>query len=357
MGLCLSSPKPAKKRAGPRTVKPAPLGPATASAKDSFPLSEPKSPRGVPGPYHPGITYPTRSVSPNEQLDYTSRVTIKGHANTGHKLLNSYAGEIPIGKETVQVTVKALRKIGSGSSDTDFTKWTEAVRQRLKGEISVWKKVDGPGSLVPYIGIATVDDVPAVLTQFVDGTSATEYTERLSVADIRPLILEFADALKSLHSQQLRHGSIEPQHFIVDKKGKAKLTGFAFDRMVEEELEKLRPVEEYRRSARYTPPETLEGKPTNDKSDVYSFACVALELMTRNQPFHTTKKEEAVIGLVLGGKPQLVKDYAPLEDDPWFVSLERCLTKDVEARPSMAEVYDELSGILKNQTQPSTGHL
>lgn len=62
---------------------------------------------------------------------------------------------------------------------------------------------------------------------------------------------------------------------MVDKKGKAKLGGFCFNQMIEDELRKINPSEEYRRSARYTPPEVLENKQANGKSDVYSFACVA----------------------------------------------------------------------------------
>ncbi|KIO24657.1 hypothetical protein M407DRAFT_25993 [Tulasnella calospora MUT 4182] len=52
MGLCLSSPKPAKKRAGSRTTKPLILNLVAAAAisEDSLPFAEPKSPRGVARP-------------------------------------------------------------------------------------------------------------------------------------------------------------------------------------------------------------------------------------------------------------------------------------------------------------------
>lgn len=46
--------------------------------------------------------------------------------------------------------------------------------------------------------------------------------------------------------------------------------------MIEKELGKVTLSGEHRRSARYAAPEVLENKPEDEKSDVYSFACVAL---------------------------------------------------------------------------------
>lgn len=279
----------------------------------------------------------------DEQLDYTGRVTIKGPADTSHRLLNLYDGEVTdVEGPSTKVTVQVLKKIGSGPEDPNFNKWTAAVHKRLKSEIAVWKDISGP--FVHYIGFAIVDGVPAVLTQVVEGRSAKDYLEGASIRDKRFLILAFADALKALHAEQLWHGNLEPQHFVVGTNGKAKLSGFCFNHMIERELLKVKTSGEHHRSARYAAPEVLEDKTVSDKSDVYSFACVALELMTGKQPFHEVHQETAVRKLVIEGNAPFAGDYSELMHDPWWITFKSCLSRDPEIRPSMNMVYKELAG-------------
>ncbi|KAG8950760.1 hypothetical protein FRC04_007179 [Tulasnella sp. 424] len=282
-----------------------------------------------------------KGLPPDEQLDYTGRVTIKGPADTSHRLFNLYDGEVTdVEGPRTKVTVKVLKKIGSGPEDPNFNKWTVAVHKRLKSEIAAWKDISGP--FVHYIGFAIVDGVPGVLTQVVEGTSAKDYLEGASIRDKRFLILAFADALKALHAEQLWHGNLEPPHFVVDTKGKAKLSGFCFNHMIERELSRVKTPGEHHRSARYAAPEVLEDKTVFDKSDVYSFACVALELMTGKQPFHEVQQETAVRNLVIEGNAPFAGDYSELMHDPWWITFKSCLSRDPETRPSMKMVYKEL---------------
>ncbi|KAG8959584.1 hypothetical protein FRC00_001431 [Tulasnella sp. 408] len=220
----------------------------------------------------------TTSTTYNEQVDDRKLVTRKGHPVTSHSLLDSYVGTMKDKKQT-QVTLTLLRPIGKRSQDDTFRRWKTEVRKRLDKEIIEWQKVDGP--FVKYEGRTTFGNAPAVITEFIEGTDVQNYLEKekdkKSMKDKPRLILEFARALMTLHSLNLSHGSIEPCHFIVDHKGKAKLGGYCFNRMVEEEFKKIYSFsEDYRNIARYVAPEVLENGKTDTKSDVYSFALVAL---------------------------------------------------------------------------------
>ncbi|KIO22822.1 hypothetical protein M407DRAFT_115180 [Tulasnella calospora MUT 4182] len=276
----------------------------------------------------------------NELPDYTGRVTIKGPIDTSHKLLNSYDGEVTGAPEISRVTVNVLKTVGHGLEDPHFSKWTEAVRRRLRSEIGAWMEVDGP--FVHYLGFATVGGVPAVLTQSVEATSSKEHLQKLSMQEKRLMILGFAEALMALHKEELWHGNLEPQHFVVDNKGKAKLSGFCFNHMIEKELGKVTLSKEHRRSARYAAPEVLEDNTEDEKSDVYSFACVALELLTGKQPFYTTQGEDSVAQQIINGKVPFTGDYPELQDDLWWSTLKMCWSRNPEDRPPMRTVYKEL---------------
>ncbi|KAG8911418.1 hypothetical protein FRC01_005721 [Tulasnella sp. 417] len=385
MGLCFSNPKSPKARAGQRTSNS--LGPnaaGTAAQSQSSPASNPSkstpassfdtkqsvtstqtptNPTKTPATSRPeprnstvasssglkdqksaGATGKGGSASqapgPSEQFNYTGRVTTKNPPDTSYKLLNAYAGEVKGVKGLNKVTVKVLRIVGNGPNDTNFKKWTAAVYQRISKEISAWMRIKGP--FIQYLGFATVDGVPAILTELEEGTTAKEFLAKKPSPIKHRSVLEFADAVRVLHKEQLPHGNLEPRHFMVDKKGKSKLGGFCFHQMIEEELRKVNPSEEYRRSARYTPPEVLESRPTSEKSDVYSFACVAAELLTGKIPFAGIPQEAAVTQLAINGEPHLTKQYTELQNDPWWATLRSCWSKRPEDRPTMETVYQQV---------------
>ncbi|KAG9033027.1 hypothetical protein FS837_002575 [Tulasnella sp. UAMH 9824] len=315
-------------------------------SRQNTPVNSPDKKRdkdlGGSFPYYNAI-----STTSNEQVDDRQQVTRKGSPVTSHSLLDSYVGAMKDKKQT-QLTLTLIRPIGARSQDDTFKRWRTEVRKRLEKELVEWQKVDGP--FVQYEGITSFGGVPAVITEFIEGTNVVKdylekEKEKKSMKDKPRLILEFARALTTLHGLNLPHGSIEPCHFIVDHKGKAKLGGYCCNRMVEEEFEKMYSSEEYRNSVRYVAPEVLENGKTDTKSDVYSFALVALELMIGEQPFSSVGQEAAMIDRIKRGEPPFVEDATKLQDDPWWTALSPCLSKDPEARPSMEVLHtDRISG-------------
>ncbi|KAG8906063.1 hypothetical protein FRC01_008152 [Tulasnella sp. 417] len=237
-------------------------------------------------------TTPPERLNPttlyDEQLDDGRKIIRKGPVQTGDRLLDLFSEELTEGQ--TQVTLLTLRNIGDEPENTTFLQFKDAVRLRLDGEIDNWKKVDG--SFVQYEGFALFSGVPALMTEFIEGTGAKEYLAEKSMED----------------KQRLRH-------FIVDKKGKAEVSGYCFNRIVEEEFEKFYNSEDHRRSVRYAAPEFLERRTTDEHTDVYSFALVAMELLTGVQPFASISQEPGLIGRVKQGDAPFAEDLA--KDDAW----------------------------------------
>ncbi|KAG8920860.1 hypothetical protein FRC01_000555 [Tulasnella sp. 417] len=277
-----------------------------------------------------------------DQVDDRQLCIRKGYPTTSYPLLYLYTGVMKNNEHT-QVTLTALRPVRKRALYETFMQWKREVRKRLVKEFDDWKRVDGP--FVKYNHYTWFSGVPALVTEFIEGTGAKEYLEKKSVKYKRRMILKFARALRTLHRGNLSHGSIEPCHFIVDKKGKAKVGGYCFNRMVEEEFEKLYPSEENRLSARYVAPEFLESRKTDKHTDVYSFALLAMELLTGVQPFASVSKEASLIGRVRRGEPPFAEEIA--QDDAWQEVLSSCWVKEPSARPSMERLYKELSKTFK----------
>ncbi|KAG8924853.1 hypothetical protein FRC01_010966 [Tulasnella sp. 417] len=278
-----------------------------------------------------------------EQVDDRDQLIRRGYAVTNYPLVDLYVGKMKDKKRT-QVTLTALRPIGKRTHNDTFNQWRIEVKKRLGEEIEKWKKVDG--SFVQYEGFTTFSGVPALITEFIEGTPAKEYLEKKSAKEKHRLILEFARALKTLHGQNLSHGNIEPCHFMVDKKGKAKVGGYCFNRMVEEKFEKLYPSEDHRGTTRYVAPEFLENRKTDEHTDVYSFGLVAMELLTGVQPFSSVSQEASLISRVKRGEPPFAEDLA--KDDAWRAVLSSCWVKDPGARPSMERLDEEVRAVLSS---------
>ncbi|KAG8950737.1 hypothetical protein FRC04_007156 [Tulasnella sp. 424] len=289
---------------------------------------------------------PPRSPTKATSSDYTGQIEKGGPVDTMHSLLKSYPAKVNGDTDLGRVTVIVLRTSGTELDEPNSQVWTTAVRDRVREKINARRRVTG--SVVKYIGFAYIDGTLAVLKEFIESTSAKEHLARKSMREKekRQLIFGFAQALEALHFQGLAHGSIEPHHFIVDRKGRPMIDGWWFNRMVEEEFEKVSPSEDYCGSARYTAPEVLESKKTDLKSDVYSFALVAIELMTGKQPFDLIRQNATVMKLITQGAAPFGKDDAELRKDPWWPTLEKCLSKDPADRPLMSRVSIDLSATL-----------
>ncbi|KAG8950734.1 hypothetical protein FRC04_007153 [Tulasnella sp. 424] len=332
-------------RTSSRNAKPLTLNAIAAAAdqEDFLPFAEPKSPRGMPTVPKPVVGVLLSAAEPLTNAippDYKDRLEQVGPVDTTNSLLDSYLAEVNGDTDLGRVTVVVLRTLGGGLDEPSTQAWTEAVRDRVRVKLNGWNQVHGP--FVKYIRLVNIGGTPAILKESIEGTSAKEYLAQRSMKDKRRLIIGFAEALEALQNSGTAHGSIEPHHFIVDKKGQPMIDGWWFNRMVAEEFEKVSALDDYRGSARYTAPEVLESKKTNFKSDVYSFALVALELMTGKQPFSSTQQEAAVIGVINQGAPPFGKDDAELRNDQWWPTLESCLSKNPARRPGMNEVSAEL---------------
>ena len=105
----------------------------------------------------------------------------------------------------------------------------------------------------------------------------------------------------------------------------------------------------------YTPPEYLLGDDTLTalSEDVWAFALVAYELISRQEPFLATASGTrvdvnvvAMHNILLNGhRPSPWAATGPKYDDLWAI-LERCWRTVPEFRPTMDVVYASLSAIL-----------
>lgn len=93
------------------------------------------------------------------------------------------------------------------------------------------------------------------------------------------MIRSVANAISYLHTMNIVHRDLKSQNLLVDKDYRICVADLGISR-----VRSLR-MTKGMGTPRYMAPELLEGKPYNEKADVYSFGILAWEILSQKLPY------------------------------------------------------------------------
>ncbi|KIO24653.1 hypothetical protein M407DRAFT_51361, partial [Tulasnella calospora MUT 4182] len=211
------------------------------------------------------------------------------------------------------------------------------MRKRLAREIYVWAALDHP-NILKLLGFAFENGRPCLVSPWCGNGTLQEYLRKYPDVDRRQLVRQTSEGLEYLHAQTapIIHGDFTTANVLVTDDHIAKICDFGGARRDEEARTGLTTAGLEFTNIRYTAPEILQGSSTPSvRSDVYSFACVALETMTGKSPFWKTEKDIGVIQKVLKDKlTPSQEDHPGLEDADMWDLLRRCWNHEPSDRPT-----------------------
>jgi len=173
-----------------------------------------------------------------------------------------------------------------------------------------------------------------------------ERQRRFTLGDALPLIHGIARGLSHAHERQILHCDVKPENVLVQD-GHCFVMDFGIARKLRSEaLEWSGVRSELDFSAgtpAYVSPEQARGdRDVDQRSDVYSLACVAFEMLSGRKPFGGTTTEE-VVSRRFHEPPPALRDLAPDVSPQTAFVFERAMSLDPTLRPESArEFADEL---------------
>ncbi len=221
----------------------------------------------------------------------------------------------------------------------------QSVKERFLREARSMAALNDPHIIQIYF-IGDDEGQTYFVMEFVDGESLGSVLKRetkLKPEQAAKIIYQTAMGLSTAHDKGVIHRDIKPGNLMVSSRGAVKIADFGIALSAQDFSKKLTSTGEFVGTPGYLSPEVCQGKPVDQRSDIFSLGIVLFECLAGRMPF----TDESPLGLMLEVVKAEIPDITSLNADV-DPELSRILTKMVAKDPaeryqSCHELIDDLS--------------
>jgi Tfp pilus assembly protein PilF len=229
--------------------------------------------------------------------------------------------------------------------------------ERFNREILVAAKLQHP-HIVPVLAAGETQGLPYYTMPLVEGESLRLRLTRgpLGIGEAVGILRDVAKALSYAHERGIVHRDIKPDNVLLTG-GSATVTDFGIAKAISASRTAgggatLTSVGTSIGTPTYMSPEQAAGDPDTDhRADIYSFGCMAFELLAGRPPFVESQPRK-LLAAHMSEKPKAVTDFRA--DTPAALGdlVMRCLAKESSDRPQQAT---DLVRVLETVTSSGSG--
>ncbi|XP_035698278.1 serine/threonine-protein kinase Nek8-like isoform X2 [Branchiostoma floridae] len=238
---------------------------------------------------------------------------------------------------------------------------TKDERQSALNEVRVLSMLHHP-NIIEYYESFLEDKALMIVMEYAPGGTIFEYLQQrgnalLDEEEILQFFVQMLLSLQHVHAKQILHRDLKTQNILLNrKKNVVKIGDFGISKILSSKSKAYTVVG----TPCYISPELCEGKPYNQKSDIWALGCVLYELASLKRAFEAANLPALVLKIMRG-------TFAPISDR-YSEDLRRLILSmlhlDPSKRPTITQImaqpivitaliglYTDLGGIQPSKPQ------
>ena len=281
-------------------------------------------------------------------------------------------------QDALGTTYTITRELGGGGMSRVFVAREEQLRrnvvvkvlppellagvnaERFDREIELAAGLQHP-HIVPVLTAGQMNGVPYYTMPFVDGESLRgrlTASGALPVTEVIGVLRDVAKALAYAHERGIVHRDIKPDNVLLSG-GSAVVTDFGIAKALSAARTvapggTLTQIGTSIGTPAYMAPEQAAADPATDhRADIYSFGCLAYEMIAGRPPF-LAKSPQKLLAAQMGETPQPVSELRPDVPAALAQLVMKCLAKDADERPQRAsDIVHVLETVTSSSAHPA----
>lgn len=147
-------------------------------------------------------------------------------------------------------------------------------------------------NIVKYLGYSKTRENLNIFLEYVAGGSLASIISKygcLTESVLKNYTRQILLGLEYLHWNRIVHGDLKPGNILVNKEGVCKLADFGSARFLRKQDHDS--IVSTIGTLNYSAPEVLAGNESTRFSDIWSFGCVIIEVLTGKPPWHSISNQ------------------------------------------------------------------
>jgi serine/threonine protein kinase/WD40 repeat protein len=232
----------------------------------------------------------------------------------------------------------------------------DAERQaRFAREARTLAALNHPGIVTIY-SVEEVDGMALIAMEFVEGHSLSEQIPKsgFPLDRLLNIAVQLANAVAAAHKHDVVHRDLKPANVMLGPQDRVKVLDFGLAKLSEPVLggaETALPEKEITGEGRilgtvaYMSPEQAEGRPVDERSDVFSLGVMLYEMASGERPFKGDTSL-SLLSAILKDTPKALGELNPALPRELGRYVRRCLAKDPDERyQSAADLRNDLEDL------------
>ncbi|HLW64303.1 MAG TPA: protein kinase [Gemmataceae bacterium] len=208
-------------------------------------------------------------------------------------------------------------------------------------------------NIVQIYAIGEQDGMPYMALEYVEGRNLRDYISRKGPPEL-PVCLsimrQIASALARAAEQGFVHRDIKPENILLTRKGEVKVADFGLSRCFQETgaAPNLTQSGIAMGTPLYMSPEQVQGKPVDQRTDIYSFGVTCYHMLAGEPPFRGNTAFDVAIKHVADEPPPLASFRPDLPADLCAVVHKMMAKKPEDRYQNCRDILRDLARLREN---------